>query len=391
MKILLVAEGVRELGDLATGAGATGAVWIRRLLAAEPDHELEVVPFVLPRLRQLEKGPRGEDENAARAVREARRQGCDGLVFLRDADGDPEDRRRKNAAGLAMERAAGPPAVLGIQIQVMETWLLADVDSFERVLKVRPALPKPPEQLWGRPRTLSHPKEVYNRAVLQATGRNQRDTAIRLAEEANLDVLARECPEGFGRFRADFERAFPMFDCVVAADRADGIGTDNDLPWPALKTDLDHVRDLTSKAAPGKRNAIIMGRKTWESVPANQRPLRNRLNVVISRGTVELAGDAIPARSLDDALTQASQAEDVDKLFVIGGAEIFRQAFAHVRCRDVVLTRIDYEFNDVDAHIPSVMERFELIEPGTMVEESGFEFRIERWRRRPLVTIRRRP
>ncbi len=383
MKIMLVAEGARELGDL-SGHDATGGVWIRRLLAAAPDHELTVVPFVLPRLRKAEQGPRGEDENAARAVREARRQRCDGLVFLRDGDGVAEDRRRKNEAGFEAEQAAGPPAVMGIQIETMEAWLLADVASFERVVGLPPGLTKRPEALWGKPHdpTSSHPKQIYNRLVKAGTGRNHRDTAIALAEAADLDVLTRECPEGFGRFRADFERAFPTFDCVVAADLENGIGTKSGLPWPPLRTDLEHFRTLTTAAAAGKRNAIIMGRRTWDSLPAKDRPLPDRLNVVISRGAVELAPGARQARSLDDALTQAGLEPGIDKTFVIGGAEIFRQAFEHVRCNDVVLTRIDFRFPDVDAHIPDLAKRFDLIKTGATIDESGFDYRIERWRRR---------
>lgn len=379
MKIMLVAEGVRELGSDASDA--TGAVWIRRLLAARADHDLEIVPFVLTRLRQVEKGPRGEDENAARAVREARRQGCDGLVFLRDADGDEADRRSKNEAGFASERGS-TPVVLGVQVHTMETWLLADTDSFERVLGVKPRLPKRPEQIWGAPRTEAHPKEIYRRAVRAATGRDERATAVRLAEAVDLDVLARECPNGFGRFKMDFEQAFKTFDCVVAADLDNGIGANNGLPWPRLKSDLKHFKDTTCAAAEGKRNAIIMGRKTWESIPAKQRPLPGRWTLVISRGEVELAGDARVARSLDDALTQASLADDIDKLFVVGGAEIYRQAFAHVRCRDVLLTRIEGRF-EADAHIPDVADGFVRRDDETRAfNEAGFDFRIETWRRR---------
>jgi dihydrofolate reductase len=301
---------------------------------------------------------------------------------LRDADGDAVDRRAKNEAGFAQERVAGPPPVLGLQIQTMESWLLADGDAFERVVGVRADLRKPAEQLWGKPRTPSHPKEIYNRAVREGTGRNERDTAIRIAEAADLEVLARACPEGFGRFRGDFERAFKTFDCVVAADLENGIGANNGLPWPRLKTDMKHFRDTTSTAATGKRNAIIMGRKTWESVPEKQRPLPGRWNVVVSRGEVALAGDAAVARSLDEALTRASLADDIDQIFVVGGAQIYTQAFAHVRCRDVVLTRIQGRFES-DAHIPDVSERFVRDDLRTRsYNESGFDYSVEYWRRR---------
>lgn len=170
------------------------------------------------------------------------------------------------------------------------------------------------------------------------------------------------------------------FDCVVAADRNGGIGQRGDLPWPKLKADLRFLREKTSTAAAGKQNAVIMGRKTWESVPARFRPLPGRLNVVISRQELDLGEQAIGARSLDDSLNRAALRDDVDRLFVIGGAEIFRQAFAHPRCRDVYLTRIDAVY-DSDAHIP-VLDDFELAETLERHHDAGVDYRMERWRRR---------
>lgn len=171
------------------------------------------------------------------------------------------------------------------------------------------------------------------------------------------------------------------FDCVVAADEADGIGKDNDLPWPRLPTDLRHFRAVTSRAAPGRRNAVIMGRRTWDSVPPKYRPLPERWNVIVSRGAPATAGDAAVAGSLDEALAMAAAAPDVDGVFVIGGGQLFAQAFAHPACRDVVLTRIAARF-DCDAHIPDVRDGFERIEVGPTIEENGLAFAMERWRKR---------
>ena len=73
------------------------------------------------------------------------------------------------------------------------------------------------------------------------------------------------------------------FDIVVAADEQRGIGKDNDLPWH-LPGDLTHFKRTTTRAvAEGMSNAVVMGRKTWESVPPRYRPLKNRVNVVLSR------------------------------------------------------------------------------------------------------------
>src|SRR5689334_22205356 len=126
------------------------------------------------------------------------------------------------------------------------------------------------------------------------------------------------------------------------------------MPWPRLRADLRHFKEVTSRAAPGKRNAILMGRRTWDSVPAAQRPLPGRLNVVISR-QVDLAvpEGVLRASSLDDAMAQAAAQPDVDQVMVIGGGEIFRQAMAHPRLRFVYYTRIAASF-EVDAHFPAL-------------------------------------
>ena len=89
-----------------------------------------------------------------------------------------------------------------------------------------------------------------------------------------------------------------------------------------------------------KLNAVVMGRKTWESIPAKFRPLAGRVNVVLSRnpGALELPADVLGATSLPDALSSIDNRADIDECFIIGGAEVYREAFQLQRlCK--VLTR----------------------------------------------------
>jgi dihydrofolate reductase/thymidylate synthase len=75
----------------------------------------------------------------------------------------------------------------------------------------------------------------------------------------------------------------PSFSIVVAMDSQQGIGKNNNLPW-SLSADLTHFKSLTTTVTHlQKRNAVIMGRKTWNSLPTAFRPLPNRLNIVITR------------------------------------------------------------------------------------------------------------
>lgn len=107
-----------------------------------------------------------------------------------------------------------------------------------------------------------------------------------------------------------------MLCLIAAAARNRAIGRNGRLLW-RLAEDMRHFRQLTS----GK--AVIMGRKTWESLPTAFRPLPNRRNIVVSRNLAYRADGAMLANSLEQAIGLAGDAEDV---FVIGGAELYRQA-----------------------------------------------------------------
>ena len=170
------------------------------------------------------------------------------------------------------------------------------------------------------------------------------------------------------------------FACVVAADLDGGIGKNNELPWPRLKTDLRFLKRITSTASPGRTNAVVMGRRTWDSVPAPVRPLPGRVNLVISRRDLELAAPSLHAASLDEALAAATGA-GVEQVFVIGGGQVFAEAFAHPGCRSIYLTRIQARF-DCDAHIPPIEPRFVLAETiEAAVHEHELVYSIARWDR----------
>ena len=168
-----------------------------------------------------------------------------------------------------------------------------------------------------------------------------------------------------------------VFDIVVAADLEWGIGKANALPWPRLKGDLAHFRRVTSEASAGAHNAVIMGRRTWESTEVAGKPLPRRLNVVITRRGIVPPDGVFVASSLDAALEAAKIAETS---FVVGGAEIFREALAHPALRYVYLTRVQGRFG-CDAHIPDLDALGFTPSPwpgGQRTEENGVEYRIER-------------
>ena len=171
-----------------------------------------------------------------------------------------------------------------------------------------------------------------------------------------------------------------MFDVVVAADLEWGIGKANALPWPKLKGDLAHFKRVTSAAPEGQRNAIVMGRKTWDSAEVAGRPLPRRLNIVVSRGTPAVPEGVVVAHSLDDALLAAERAGDIASTFVVGGAQLLRDGLAHPALRHVYLTRVDGRFG-CDTHIPDLDAcGFHPVpwEGACEGEDGGVRYRIER-------------
>ena len=116
---------------------------------------------------------------------------------------------------------------------------------------------------------------------------------------------------------------------IAAVARNGAIGRSNELLFrePA---DQRHFRDTTLGCP------VVMGRKTWDSLPARFRPLPGRRNLVLSRDVAFLADGAEVVASLDDALARTT---DAPRVFVIGGAQLY--ALALPRADALVLTEID--------------------------------------------------
>jgi dihydrofolate reductase len=165
---------------------------------------------------------------------------------------------------------------------------------------------------------------------------------------------------------------------VAAVERDGGLGRDGDLPW-TVPADLRHFERFTrATQAPGARNAVIMGRATWDSIPARYQPLRGRLNIVLSRApALSLPEGALHARDLDAAIGLARDAR-VERIFVVGGAQIYALALAHPACREAVLTRIDGSFA-CDTFMPPLPDEFRPVEELGSGESGGVGYRIERW------------
>ncbi|KAJ6936954.1 hypothetical protein NC652_011591 [Populus alba x Populus x berolinensis] len=149
------------------------------------------------------------------------------------------------------------------------------------------------------------------------------------------------------------------YQVVVAATKDMGIGKDGKLPWK-LPSDLKFFKDLTlTTMDSGKKNAVIMGRKTWESIPLGHRPLPGRLNVVLTRSgsfDIATAENVVICGSMGSALELLAASPyclSIEKVFVIGGGQILRESLNAPGCDAIHITEIETDF-DCDTFIPAI-------------------------------------
>ncbi|KAH8770381.1 dihydrofolate reductase-like domain-containing protein [Hyaloscypha sp. PMI_1271] len=137
---------------------------------------------------------------------------------------------------------------------------------------------------------------------------------------------------------------------IVATTSKMGIGRGGTLPWTGLKKEMAYFARVTKRASPGSRNAVIMGRKTWESIPPKFRPLRDRTNVVITRATGLNADGGFLVGSVEGAVEAVAKTE-AQRAFIIGGAQIYKAALERKEAKRILLTRVLSDF-ECDTFFP---------------------------------------
>ncbi|KAG0683357.1 ribosome assembly [Pichia californica] len=133
-----------------------------------------------------------------------------------------------------------------------------------------------------------------------------------------------------------------------------GIGYKGQLPW-SLKQEMKYFRKLTTTTIdPTKKNAVIMGRKTYHSIPPKFRPLKNRINIVLTRNVEQLSEEMKDeldtnhellriSNSLPDILDNLKTTDNIEEIFIIGGAEVYNQLMCdnHDIIDSIYLTEIE--------------------------------------------------
>lgn len=165
--------------------------------------------------------------------------------------------------------------------------------------------------------------------------------------------------------------AAPLRIALVWAEAHGGaIGRDGTMPWH-LPEDLAHFKTVTLGTP------VVMGRRTWESLPERFRPLPERENIVVTRTVDYQAPGALVVQSLDAALAGVG---DTAQVSIIGGGELYRHAMPIAT--ELVVTRIDLDIPDADTFAPEIGAEWKLVEQGEpLVSRFGLSYRFERYTR----------
>jgi dihydrofolate reductase len=146
------------------------------------------------------------------------------------------------------------------------------------------------------------------------------------------------------------------------------IGRDGDIPWQ-VPEDLTRFKELTIG------HTVVMGRRTWDSLPARFRPLPGRRNVVLTHHTDFVAGGATVVHGLDEALT------DLDT-WVIGGEQIYTLALPRASRCEVTEIEIDLPRDDGDAVAPVLDEMWVGTSGEWQTSSTGVRYRFHSYHRR---------
>jgi dihydrofolate reductase len=147
------------------------------------------------------------------------------------------------------------------------------------------------------------------------------------------------------------------------------IGRDGGIPW-RLPEDQARFKELTMG------HTVVMGRLTWESLPAKVRPLPGRRNVVVTRQADYPADRAEVVATLEDAVTD-------EETWVIGGEQIYALALPIAMRCEVTEVEIDLPRDDNDAVAPVLDESWLGTEGAWLTSSSGLRYRFLSYRRRP--------
>ena len=163
----------------------------------------------------------------------------------------------------------------------------------------------------------------------------------------------------------DTDYGLSRISLIAAIGKERELGMQGKLLW-SLPDDMRHFKEVTAG------HPVIMGRKTWESLPERFRPLPGRTNIVVTRQTEYQADGAIVVDGLSDAFMAAEKAPGAEETFIIGGGEMYAAALPYAT--HLYLTLVDATA-EADTYFPAY-EDFKIIQDETGEGEPPHHFLI---------------
>lgn len=169
-----------------------------------------------------------------------------------------------------------------------------------------------------------------------------------------------------------------------------GIGSNGTLPWH-ISDDLKHFKELTTETScESKCNVVIMGRKTWESIPLQYRPLNNRINIIVTSTPEKYQSNksydiAVFVKSFELALERCTKLNKIENIYLIGGGTLYNKALNDTRLRYIYATIIDKSIKTCDTYIEDYTNNgfynTKCIKQLTMDQGSGICYKINKYQR----------
>ena len=159
-----------------------------------------------------------------------------------------------------------------------------------------------------------------------------------------------------------------MIKAIAHVDREWGIGKGNDMMF-SLPRDMKFFRETTLG------HTVVMGGNTLRSFP-NGKPLKNRVNIVLSRGQV--CDECIFVRDYDE-LKRELKARENEEIFIIGGGQVYKELLPY--CDEVLITKVN-EIGNAEVFFPNLDEdpNFICVDEGVPLEDNGYTIRFTKYR-----------
>lgn len=151
---------------------------------------------------------------------------------------------------------------------------------------------------------------------------------------------------------------------ILAHDDDYGIGKDGKMPWDYNSADMKWFKECTTG------HVVVMGRKTWQSI--GNKKLPNRINVVVTRSKIDGDADSIYYGSMPDLISVMKKEYPDLKIWIIGGADIYRQTMG--LCDNIYVTKIPGNY-DCDTFVPMNKHLLQYVEMAKK-EQDGLTFSI---------------